>query len=410
MDRVDQAIKKHERNGEIFAVLFVDLDHFKEINDSFGHDVGDSVLQEAAIRLQNVIRDMDTVSRWGGDEFVILLEHIKKPQDIVNIADKILEEFRKKIIISKEVFFISISVGISMYPDDGDDIGTLLKNADAAMYKAKDEGRNNYQFYAKEMTTLAFEKVVLETELRNAIENNELRAYYQAQIDLKTSELIGAEALVRWEHPSLGLVSPVHFIPLAEESDLIVYLGNWMLEETMSQMVKWIADGLKPKKVSVNLAAKQIVRKDLVPTIKALLDKTTCRAEYLELEVTEGFIMKNPEIAIDNLNKLREMGIEIAIDDFGTGYSSLSYLKKLPITKLKIDQSFVRDIETDEDDKAIVKSVIALSHGLGLTCIAEGVETIAQKEYLISEACDEMQGYLYAKPLPSDEYKQQILT
>jgi len=410
MDRVDQAIKKHERSGEIFAVLFIDLDHFKEINDSFGHDVGDGVLQEAAIRLQDVIRNIDTVSRWGGDEFVILLEHLTNPQDIINIADKILQEFRRKIIIARETFFISTSLGIAIYPDDGKDINTLLKNADAAMYKDKDDGRNNYQFYAKEMTTKAFEKVVLETELRSAIENNELKAYYQAQTNLNTGELIGAEALVRWEHPTLGLVSPAHFIPLAEESDLIVYLGNWMLEETMTQMVIWQNEGLKPQKISVNLAGKQIARKDLVQTIKDLLEKTTCRAECLELEVTEGFIMKHPELAIDNLNKLRDMGIEIAIDDFGTGYSSLSYLKKLPITKLKIDQSFVRDIETDEDDKAIVKSIIALSHGLGLKCIAEGVETQEQKDYLISEGCDEMQGYLYSRPISADEYKEQILT
>ena len=410
MDRVEQAIKKYKRSGEIFAVLFIDLDHFKEINDSFGHDIGDKVLQEAAIRLQDVIRSVDTVSRWGGDEFVILLEHIKDTKNIVNIADKILEEFRRKIIITKEVFFISTSIGIAMYPNDGKDINALLKNADAAMYEAKDDGRNNYQFYAKEMTTKAFEKVILEAELRSAIQNNELKAYYQAQIDLKTDKLIGAEALVRWEHPTLGLVSPAHFIPLAEESDLIVYLGNWMLEETMTQMVRWQKEGLKPQKVSVNLAGKQIARKDLVQTIKELLEKTRCRADSLELEVTEGFIMKHPELAIDNLNKLRDIGIEIAIDDFGTGYSSLSYLKKLPITKLKIDQSFVRDIETDEDDKAIVKAVVALSHGLGLRCIAEGVETQKQKEYLISEGCDEMQGYLYSRPISADEYKEQILT
>jgi len=410
MDRVEQAIKKYKRRGEIFAILFIDLDHFKEINDGFGHDIGDKVLQEVAIRLQNVIRDIDTVSRWGGDEFVILLEHIKDTKNIVNIANKILEEFRRKIIITKEVFFISTSIGVAMYPNDGKDINTLLKNADTAMYEAKDDGRNNYQFYAKEMTSKAFEKVILETELRNAIQNNELKAYYQAQIDLKTDKLIGAEALVRWEHPTLGLVSPAHFIPLAEESDLIVYLGNWMLEETMTQMLRWQKEGLKPQKVSVNLSGKQIARKDLVQTIKNLLEKTRCRADSLELEVTEGFIMKHPELAIDNLNKLRDIGIEIAIDDFGTGYSSLSYLKKLPITKLKIDQSFVLDIETDEDDKAIVKAVVALSHGLGLRCIAEGVETQEQKEYLISEGCDEMQGYLYSRPISADEYKEQILT
>ncbi len=409
MDRLDHAIKKHERDNDIFAVVFVDLDHFKEINDSFGHDVGDFVLQAAAKKLQEVTRTVDTVSRWGGDEFVVLLENIKHSEDIITIANKILEIFEENIVVDSQAFYISASLGISMYPNDAKDINGLLKNADAAMYKAKDEGRNNYQFYAKEMTTLAFEKVALETQLRDAIEKDELRVYYQAQIDLTTNELIGAEALVRWQHPSLGLVLPSHFIPLAEETELIVHLGSWMLERTMTQMVEWINAGLNPKKVSVNLAGKQILQKELVPRIEQLLKKTGAKAEWIELEVTEGFIMKNPEVAIENLSKLREMGIEIAIDDFGTGYSSLSYLKKLPITKLKIDQSFVHDIETDTDDKAIVKSVIALSHGLGLVSIAEGVENEQQKAYLIAEGCDEMQGYLYAKPISADEYEKQIL-
>ena len=410
MDRVEQAIKNHKRENELFAVLFVDLDHFKEINDSFGHDIGDIVLQRSSIRLSSIIRDADTVSRWGGDEFVILLEHIKSSEDIINICEKILEEFKENIIIDNQAFFISLSIGVSIYPNDGNSINALLKNSDAAMYKAKDEGRNNYQFYAKEMTTLAFEKVALETQLRDAIKNNELVAYYQAQIDLKSGALIGAEALVRWQHPSLGLVSPAKFIPLAEETNLIIHLGTWMLEETMKQMVRWREAGLNPVKISVNLAGKQILQKGLVPHIKQLLAHTNCKAEWIELEVTEGFIMKNPEIAIANLNMLRIMGIEIAIDDFGTGYSSLSYLKKLPITKLKIDQSFVRDLEEDEDDKAIVKSIIALSKGLNLLTIAEGVEKESQKEFLIQEGCDEMQGYLYSRPIPAKEYEETILS
>ena len=410
MDRLEQAIRNHEREGQLFAVLFIDLDHFKEINDSFGHDIGDIVLQEAAKRLQSSIRDVDTVSRWGGDEFIILLEHIKHSQDIINICEKILGEFKENIIIDNQAFFVSLSLGVSIYPNDGKDANSLLKYADAAMYKAKDEGRNNYQFYAKEMTILAFEKVALETQLRDAIKKGELVAYYQAQINLQNDELIGAEALVRWQHPSLGLVTPSKFIPLAEETDLIIYLGSWMLEATMKQLVEWNKAGLNPKKVSINLAGKQILQKNLVTHIKQLLSKTNCKAEWIELEVTEGFIMKNPELAIENLAKLRDMGIEIAIDDFGTGYSSLSYLKKLPITKLKIDQSFVRDLEVDEDDKAIVKSIIALSKGLNLLTIAEGVENKLQKEFLIKEGCDEMQGYLYSKPLPAKEYEKTILS
>jgi len=409
MDRVEQAIKNHERENELFAVLFVDLDHFKEINDSFGHDVGDIVLQKSSARLSTVIRGADTVSRWGGDEFVIILEHIKHSEDIINICKKILEEFKENIMIDDHAFFISLSIGVSIYPNDGKSINALLKNADAAMYKAKDEGRNNYQFYAKEMTRLAFEKVALETQLRDAIKNRELIVYYQAQINLQNNELIGAEALVRWQHPSLGLVTPSKFISLAEETDLIIHLGSWILEATMKQIVIWHEAGLNPKKVSINLAGKQILQKNLVTHIKHLLSKTNCKAEWIELEVTEGFIMKNPELAIENLAKLRDMGIEIAIDDFGTGYSSLSYLKKLPITKLKIDQSFVRDIEVDEDDKAIVKSIIALSKGLNLLTIAEGVEKESQKEFLIQEGCDEMQGYLYSKPIPAKEYEKTIL-
>jgi len=404
-DRLLQAIEIAKRNKTNIALLFIDLDHFKEINDSLGHSFGDEILKTISKRLIEVTRDIDCVSRLGGDEFTVILENLSQIQDASLIADKIINALSKSITIGDNKLYVSCSIGISIYPDDGKSAQNLLKFADSAMFKAKDEGRNNYQYYNATMTELAFERLVMETSLRSALKNEEFVVYYQAQVNGATDKLIGMEALVRWQHPTMGLVSPAKFIPLAESTGLIVELDRFVMKTAMTQLSLWYKEGLNPGKLAMNLAVKQLKRDDFIETIQNLIKETECQPEWLELEVTEGQIMTNPDEAIKTLQHISDIGIKLAVDDFGTGYSSLAYLKRLPIDKLKIDQAFIRNLPDDEDDSAITKAIIALGHSLNLRVIAEGVETKEQRDFIVENGCKSIQGYFYSKPIPAKEFE-----
>jgi len=402
-DRLNQAIKKAKLSKTKLALLFIDLDHFKEINDSLGHSFGDEILKIVATKLKNLLKESDTIARLGGDEFVMILEDIEQIQEASLLANKTLTTLSEAMEIDDRTLYISSSIGISIYPDDGNSVQNLLKFADSAMYKAKEEGRNNYQFYNSSMTELAFERVLMETSLRAALKNDEFVVYYQPQVNGESDTLIGMEALVRWKHPTMGIISPAKFIPLAESTGLIVELDRFVMRSAIGQLAAWNKQGLKPGILALNLAIKQIEREDFVPFFMQLMEETSCMAGCIELEVTEGQIMKNPEEAINVLQQLSDLGIELAIDDFGTGYSSLSYLKRLPINKLKIDQEFIRNLPGDKEDAAIAKAVIALAESLNLKIIAEGVETIEQKDFIVESGCRNIQGYFYSKPLPAQE-------
>jgi diguanylate cyclase (GGDEF)-like protein len=401
-EKLEEGIVKAKANNEMLALFFIDLDRFKQINDSLGHHVGDEVLKFVTQRLLNAISKKDILSRLGGDEFTLIVEHIKHNAQIANVAQKILDALADPIEINDTKFYITPSIGISVYPHDGDGMN-LLKNADAAMYKAKDEGRNNFQFYSSEMTQMAFEKVILQGSLRQAIENDEFDVFYQPQIDADRKKIIGFEALVRWKHPTEGIISPAHFIPLAEETGLIVEIDQVVMKKAMNKVAQWHKEGVFDGTLSLNLAAKQLANSECLSTLKARLKEYDFNPLWLELEVTESDIMHRPDEAILKLEKIHALGIKISIDDFGTGYSSLSYLKRLPIDKLKIDQSFIKDIPQSEDDSAIVKAVIALANSLGLSLIAEGVETQEQKDFLVKNSCVNIQGYLYAKPMNAED-------
>jgi len=324
-------------------------------------------------------------------------------QDASLLAQKVIDSFAKPIVVNKHNLYVSCSIGISLYPEDDTDPVNLLKYADTAMYKAKKEGRNNFQYYSTEMTALALEHVVMEDNLRQAIHKEEFIVYYQPQINGNSNEIIGMEALIRWQHPTMGLVSPAKFIPLAEETGLIIELDQWVMKTAMKQMVQWYENRLNPGVLALNLSMKQLQQKNFINRLESMLKETNCKAQWIELEVTESQIMINPQNAITVLNQISNMGIELAIDDFGTGYSSLSYLKRLPIDKLKIDQSFIKELPYDENDAGISKAVIALSKSLNIKVIAEGVETIEQKEFLVQHDCSNIQGYLYSKPIPADK-------
>ena len=409
-DRLSQAIISGTRHEKEFALLFIDLDKFKTINDSLGHNIGDQVLIEAASRLKRCVRDEDTIARLGGDEFTIILQGVKNIQNISEISQKIVNEMREPIMVKKHSLYISASIGISLFPKDAKSSDELIKYADTAMYKAKEEGRDNYQYYASQMTAYAFEKVVMDTSLRIAIKEEQFIVYYQPQVDTKTEKIIGMEALVRWKHPTLGLVPPGKFIPLAEESGLIIDIDKQVRRDAMKQFVLWYKEGLNPGKLSINLAMKQLNEKDFLQQLLEIMKEIGFNSDWLELEVTEGQVMNNPELSIEKLKTIHAIGIDLAIDDFGTGYSSLSYLKKLPLTKLKIDQSFVRDIPQDEDDVAITKAIIALGKSLKLKLIAEGVEEESQKQFLIENGCDFIQGYLYSKPIEAEAMTRLLKT
>ena len=401
--RLEQAIKHARRNTTKLAVLFVDLDRFKSINDSLGHAMGDILLKQLALRITDSVRLVDTVARISGDEFIVLLEDIKNPDNTAIAVEKIMAVFREPFLLDGHEVRITASVGISLYPNDGETANDLLRNADAAMYNVKEEGRNTYQFYTKEMTNSAFERIVIENALREALGRNEFHLLYQPQFRLRDGKITGAEALIRWSHPELGAISPDKFIPLAEDNGLIHDIGAWVLKAACLQGLQWLENGFDFGHIAVNVAPPQLQRGDFVNQTRAILEDTGLPPHRLELEVTEGFIMQNTEQAIAQLEALRELGLGLAIDDFGTGYSSMSYLKMLPIDKLKIDQSFIHDIPFDADDMAITEAVIALGKALDLKVIAEGVETEEQANFLREKGSQQAQGYLYGRPMEGSE-------
>jgi len=402
-ERLERTIIEAKRHSSSFALLFIDLDQFKKINDSLGHHVGDEVLIEAAQRLKSSLREEDTLCRLGGDEFTVILKDIKNPKNAATVAQKILNKMKNPIKIDTHMLHISASIGIALYPDDATSMDDLIKYADAAMYKAKDEGRNNFQFYSQEMTKEALSKVVLENSLRTAIAEEQFSVYYQPQYDANNESIIGMEALVRWIHPHMGIIPPFEFIPLAEENGLIIDIDRIVMKKAMKQFAQWYEEGLNPGILALNLSMRQLSDNNFMTYLLQTMQEYNFKSSWLELEVTEGQMMSNPEQSIKKLKRLSEMGIEIAIDDFGTGYSSLSYLKKLPLNKLKIDQSFVRDIPDDEEDVAITKAIIAIGQSLNLRLIAEGVETKEQKDFLIQNGCHFIQGYYYSRPVPAEE-------
>jgi len=407
-DRLVEAIQEAEEQDQMLSVLFLDLDRFKIINDSMGHGFGDLMLQSVAQRLTACVREFDTVARMGGDEFTLLLPNIGTMETTTRIADQVLETFKEPLKIDGHELHITPSIGISVYPNDGQDAVTLMKNADTAMYRAKEQGKNNYQLYTPLMNTQVFKRLELERELRKALEREEFVLFYQPQISSSTGKIIGMEALIRWQHPERGLLSPFHFIPLAEETGLIVPIGEWVLRAACRQNKAWQDAGLPPLHVAVNLSMIQFQQKDLIETVVRVLQETGLHPQYLELEITESIAMHNTDYVIGKLNELVNLGVQISIDDFGTGFSSLNYLKKFPINKLKIDRSFITDITSDSDDALIVTAIIAMAHSLKLNVIVEGVETEAQRSYLPTLGCDEMQGYLFSAPVPPREFMKML--
>ena len=415
-DRLKQAIVAAKQYKRLVAILFLDLDNFKRVNDTLGHEMGDQLLQSVSERLVNFVRRSDTiarvseneltdtVARLGGDEFTILLTEISHIEDAAKVAQRVLDLFSRPFKISENELFISSSIGISIYPDNGDDIDALLKNADTAMYHAKDEGRNNFQFYAESMNVAISERFALENKLRKAIESGELLLYYQPQVDMRDRTIFGVEALVRWNHPDKGLLSPKTFIPLAEDTGLIVPIGEWVLRTACAQNKAWHAAGFEQLQVTVNISSSQFRQKNFLETVTKALNDTGMDPSCLELELTESIFMETTETTISTLKALKAIGARISIDDFGTGYSSLSYLKRFPIDTLKIDRAFVRDITTDPDDRAIVKAIIAMSHSLNLRVIAEGVETTQQLSLLSQQGSDGIQGHLFSPPLPPHSF------
>ncbi len=408
LEHLTQVSKQRTQQGSFSAVLFIDLDRFKEINDTQGHSIGDQVLKLVAQRLKNILRQGDTLARFGGDEFTILLEKINTPIDVSHVAQTILETLREPLTIDHYQFYLTTSIGIAIYPDDSNDPESLLRFADIAMYKAKENGRDSYEFYTEALSKQALERVLLENNLRRAISHNEFVLYYQPQIDAFNNKVIGAEALIRWNDPELGLITPYQFIAAAETSGQILEIGHWIFYQAMQDMNTWQEKGLNIETISINLSVKQLNDKTLVTTIKETLKQTKCDPTWVEFEITEGYAMNEPEQAIVLLEKIRDLGCKISIDDFGTGYSSLAYLKRLPVKKLKIDQSFVRDIPGDSNDEAIVKAVILIAKSMQLEVIAEGVEEQAQQTFLLEQGCRYSQGYLHAKPMPIKQFEQYL--
>ncbi len=403
-DRISQAIALAMRSGTQLAVLFLDLDNFKQINDSLGHETGDKVLQSVAKRLNQCVRSSDTISRIGGDEFVILLREDKSAEDAVLTAEKILASMILPHSINNNDLYLTTSIGISIYPTDGLNAETLIKNADTAMYHVKNNGSNNYQFFKTKMNIRAAEKQFIETNLRLALENKEFTLRFQPKVNLNSGKITGAEALLRWDHPEWGEVTPEKFIPIAEDCGLILPIGRWVLREACAQAKRWINAGLQPIAVAVNISAKEFKQNNFVEYIRKTLYDTKLEAHYLELEITESSLMCDAESSITILSELKKLGVKIAVDDFGTGYSSLSYLKKFPIDVLKIDQSFVHDIASENDNGIIVSAVISMGNSLNLRVIAEGVENQMQLSFLKLQHCEEGQGYLFSKSLMAEQF------
>lgn len=413
---LNDALDRAERESSRFAVLFLDLDHFKQVNDTLGHDAGDLLLQQVANRINQVLRDSDllakpgedlenhTVARLGGDEFVVLLDAIRRPEDSARVAQRIAAVLREPFCLERNEVSISTTIGISVYPADGKDSDTLLKHADVAMYHAKQRGRNGYQFYSRGIHERALDRFTLERDLKRAISNGDLSLVFQPKVYLSTGQISGCEALVRWNHAERGPINPAEFIPLAEETGLILPLGKWVVDSACKEMQKWHASGLVDFGVAINCSAVQFMRGNMEREIEAALLSSGLESSSLEIELTESLLMHDIEVGIASIQRMKALGVQVAIDDFGTGFSSLSYLKRLPADKLKIDRCFVEEMSADSGDAAIVAAVTRLSHDLGLSVVAEGVETAEQMEALRTISCDEAQGYLISKPLAADDF------
>jgi len=402
-DRVHQALAEAEREEGIVAMFFIDLDHFKRVNDSLGHSAGDQLLKGFTDRLHTVVRRIDTVARLGGDEFVLLMPHLG-PGDVAEVARRVIALCVDPFVLDNHRLTVTPSIGISLYPDDGRDFGTLLKNADTAMYRAKEQGRNNFHFYDTEMNIATLERLLLESNLRQALQRGEFTLYYQPLINLAEGRIVGAEALLRWFHPDLGMVPPARFIPVAEDTGLINSIGDWVLREACQQARDWRSSGLDPITMAVNVSPVQFRQRDFLGVVAEALALSELDAEWLELELTEGTVMHDAEANLATMAALQEMKIELAVDDFGTGYSSLAYLKRFPVGKLKIDQSFIRDIVEDANDLAIASTIISMGHSLRLQVLAEGVENGDQLARMLEHGCDLAQGYHFSPPVPAAEF------
>lgn len=404
MERVEQALSRGRRDNCSVGVMFIDLDGFKAINDTVGHHFGDRFLGEVAARLQGTVREHDTVARLGGDEFAIVLESMNSMGDIGKVARKVLRDLSAPFLVEGREMYVTGSIGIARFPGDGTDVHTLLRKADSAMYRAKQDGKNTYRFYSEVEGEEDTARLKLEQELRRAVERREFVVYYQPQVSIDTSEVVGVEALLRWQHPEEGIVGPKRFIPLLEETGLIIEVGDWVLREVCRHAVGWQSLGLPPVRIAVNLSSRQFSKRDLVGDVARILDETGLDPKRLNIEITEGTLASKIESTIKTLEKLNALGITISVDDFGVGYSSLNYLKRFPIHKLKIDQSFVRDVTSDGNDAAIASAIIALAHKLNLEVVAEGVETLEQLFFLSRQGCHEVQGHLVSPPLSNADY------
>lgn len=402
-DRLQQALLQAESNKTNVGLLFIDIDHFKLINESIGHLAGDQMLKAIAERLSDCIREGDTISRYGADEFVIVLRDIGKSHHVASICEAILRSISNPFSMQEKTLHVSCSIGVALYPRDGDDAETLFKYADMALYRAKDLGRGTYQFFSSEMNEKMLERVALENELHLAIAGNQLFLHYQPLVSLQTGKLVSLEVLVRWEHPELGIIAPDRFIPIAEESGLIDTIGGWVLRRACQDMRSWLDEGLTDFRVAVNVSPKQFRDAQLAEKIESVLAEMQIDPHMLSLEITETVLMHDTASSENILRQLKVLEVDLILDDFGTGYSSLSYLKRFPFDRVKIDRSFICDIETDQDDAAIAKTIISMAHSLGIKVVAEGVETVAQCNFLRRNMCDEMQGYFFSQPLPKDE-------
>jgi diguanylate cyclase (GGDEF)-like protein len=409
MERLKQALNKARRHNSQLALFFIDLDQFKHVNDSLGHSVGDQFLQMVAQRLKQNVREEDTVARLGGDEFTVIMEDLHRPQEAAVVAQKLMASFKPTFRIEENELFMSVSIGISLYPQDSLDLESLIRNADTAMYRSKEEGRNNFQFYTKDMTARAVERVRIEAQLRRALAQDQFELYYQPQVDLDLGCMQDAEALVRWRHTNEGLMLPLTFITVAEETGLIVPIGAWVLRAVCTRIKVWRDVGCLPGRIAVNLVGKELMQESFVQTVLEIMDNTGCSPTFLELEVSESFFMGQAEQTLQILHQLRDLGITITIDDFGAAYSSLGYLKRLPITKLKIDRSFIGGIAKQTEDEDIAKAIIALAKSLQLEVVAEGVETAEQREFLHAVGCNRIQGNLVSQPLPVSEFEHIFL-
>jgi diguanylate cyclase (GGDEF)-like protein len=402
-DRFALAIAQARRGHRRIGVLFLDLDRFKLVNDTLGHSAGDAVLQQTAHRLRGCLRQSDFVARQGGDEFIVLINDVDMIHDAAHVAQKIIQAMGQPMSVQGHEIHTSPSIGISICPDDGSDIESLLKNADIAMYQAKNAGRNNYQFFAQEMNETAFEHLAFETSLRRALDKRQFVLHYQPQVDVASGSILGVEALIRWNHPDLGVVSPAQFIPVAEESGLIVPISAWVLRTACAQAAEWRQSLGHAPRMSVNISALHFRHRDFVEMVTGSMDQAGIDPGALELELTESVVMQDADATVAKLTALRRKGVGLAIDDFGTGYSSLSYLKRFPLDRLKIDQSFVRDIGHSSDSEAIIQAIVGMAHSLRLQTVAEGVETREQLKFLHSLGCDQLQGYLFSRPVPAAE-------